>query len=157
LSSLSGLQPSPSVRPAPKPPPPFGATEGLAAEPPTGTPLPIPLTVVNREAVTKLGEPVTSGVPFARWALPSADAVRLLPDGVEIPSQVLPTASWPDGSVRWLLLDVQVDLPASGTVGLTLQTGSAAAPVTGITLDDQPATLTAATGAVQELLEGVRQ
>ncbi len=46
--------------------------------------------------------PVTSGVPFPKGALGSARNVRLL-DGK--PLQTAVTARWPDGSVKWLLLD----------------------------------------------------
>ncbi|MBE7466446.1 MAG: hypothetical protein HS116_23495 [Planctomycetes bacterium] len=49
--------------------------------------------------------PVAGGVPFARGTLASADAVRLLQGGQEIPSQITRTAAWPDGSVKWVLVE----------------------------------------------------
>ncbi len=109
-------------------------------------PLAVPLTVLNREAVALADEPVTSGVPFAAGAVASVDEVRVVHDGQEVPSQRLRTASWPDGSVRWLLLDLQVDLPPSAAVQLTLETGTPA-PVTGVVVDDRVDTLTVATGS----------
>ncbi len=48
---------------------------------------------------------VKGGVPFARGALKSADNVRLLEGGIEVPLQVRALATWPDGSVKWILLD----------------------------------------------------
>lgn len=108
----------------------------------------VPLTVTAREGAATAAAPVTSGVPFAEGALTDPSRVRLLRGGAEVPLQVLRTASWPDGSVRWLLLDFQTDLPAApGSVALTLQTGTAPAPVSGITITQDAATLTVATRA----------
>ena len=107
----------------------------------------VPLTVANRESVSRTSEPITSGVPFAQGAVLDPGQVRLLRGGVEIAAQFLPTALWPDGSVRWLLIDFQTDLPALGSVDVALQTGTAPAPVAGITVDDGPTTLAVDTGA----------
>jgi len=50
--------------------------------------------------------PITGGVPFKAGDLKDPSAVRLLaPDGQEAPLQVRQTARWPDGSVKWVLLD----------------------------------------------------
>ena len=97
----------------------------------------IALTVRNREAAARTQQPVTSGIPFAQGVLANVSKVRLLKGGSEIPAQFLRTAVWPDGSVRWLLADFQVDLPASGSASLTLQTGKAPKSVQGITVSEQ--------------------
>jgi hypothetical protein len=122
----------------------FLALVGWATSPAWG--LDVPLTVVNREAVAKSGEPITSGVPFAEGILTDISRVRILLGGAEIPAQFKVTARWPDGSIRWLLADFQIDLPAAGTVSLVLQTGVTPAAVSGVIVDDQPATLTVNTG-----------
>jgi len=109
--------------------------------------LDVPLTVANREAAAKTSEPITSGVPFAEGILTSTAQVRLLQNGAEIPAQFKILARWPDNSVRWLLVDFQADLPASGSAAIVLQTGTAPAAVSGITIDDQASTLTVNTGA----------
>lgn len=50
--------------------------------------------------------PVTSGLPFPRGELGSASHVRLQnASGQSLPLQASVTARWPDGSVKWLLLD----------------------------------------------------
>jgi len=60
--------------------------------------------------------PVTTGIPFSSGMLTSARNVRLLDGGRrEIPLQVECTGRHQDGSVRWLLLDFQADVPASGS------------------------------------------
>lgn len=109
--------------------------------------LDVALTVANREAKAKTAECITSGIPFAQGILKDAGSLRLLSGGIEIPAQFLPTAYWPDKSIRWLLTDFQVSLPASGSVALTLQTGRAAAPVSGITVSNQANQLTINTRA----------
>lgn len=108
---------------------------GMVSAPAFG--IDIALTVRNREAAARSQQPVTSGIPFAQGVLANVSKVRLLKGGAEIPAQFLRTALWPDGSVRWLLADFQVDLPASGTASLTLQTGKAPQSVQGITVSEQ--------------------
>ena len=49
--------------------------------------------------------PMTCGVPFAKGALTSEANVRLVGrEGQEVPCQVDRTATWPDGSIKWVLL-----------------------------------------------------
>lgn len=83
-----------------------------------------------RPEYTRAGSlPVSGGVPFPKGALGSAGNVRLLDaDGNEIPAQTRITGRWPDGSVKWLLLDCQPRLPASGPAALTLEYGSDVRP-----------------------------
>jgi hypothetical protein len=109
--------------------------------------LDVTLTVKNRENVARTAEPVTTGVPFAQGVLPAVGHLRVLQNGTELPVQVITTARWPDGSVRWALLDFQVDLPASGSAAVTLQTGTPPTPVTGITLNNDEVNLTVDTRA----------
>jgi hypothetical protein len=68
--------------------------------------------------------PVTSGVPFAKGALLHDEAVSLSSAaGVESPLQTEVLSRWPDGSVRWLLLDFQVDLSPGETKAFVLRYG----------------------------------
>ncbi len=73
----------------------------------------VPITVGEPSGVDRQSWPVTSGVPFAQGSLNSGDEVALFADGgEEVPLQTEALALWPDGSVRWLLLDFQTDLKA---------------------------------------------
>jgi len=121
----------------------------LAAVPPSpALALDVPLTVAAREATPRPGHVVTSGIPFAQGVLRDPAQVRLLRGTTEVPVQARRTASWPDGSVRWLLLDFPVDLPAApASVPLTLRTGTASTPVGGVTVDERGSTITVRTGA----------
>ena len=64
--------------------------------------------------------PVSAGVPFPKGALGSAEQIRLIgPGRNDIPVQAASLARWPDGSVRWALLDFQ----AVGQANLTAEYG----------------------------------
>lgn len=84
----------------------------------------LPLMVKEPSGVERTSWPVTSGVPLPKGALKDPSGVRLFSDGAELPLQTEVLSSWPDGSVKWLLLDFQVDLEANGQRGFTLEYGS---------------------------------
>ena len=101
----------------------IAATVALAAIAAVSSAATLPVSVQNPAGIPLEAEPVTTGVPFPESALASAANVRLLDEaGEELPLQVTVTGSYPDGSVRWLLLDFQVDLPPDGCT-LTLEFG----------------------------------
>ncbi len=84
----------------------------------------VPLTVEEPSGVERSQWPVTSGIPFAQGALVGDQAAALFDAaGSEIPLQTESLARWPDGSVRWLLLDFQIDLAAKQKKALTLRYG----------------------------------
>ena len=82
----------------------------------------ITFTVNEPTGVARRNWPVSSSVPFGRGVLPNPDATILLSvDGKELPLQTEALSRWPDGSVRWLLLDFLIDLEAGETKPLTLR------------------------------------
>ncbi len=84
----------------------------------------VPLTVEEPAGVARQAWPVTSGVPLAQGALNDDQAAALFDAaGGEVPLQTEALARWPDGSVRWLLLDFQIDLAAGERKSLTLRYG----------------------------------
>lgn len=83
----------------------------------------VPLTVRNQHDFALTGWPTTAGVPFPRGVLGSADNVRILRDGGEVPAQIKPTGTWPDGSVKWVLVTLLADVPASGEAVYELEFG----------------------------------
>ena len=84
----------------------------------------VPLEVANEAPMERRGWPVTSGIPFPQGALTAAENTRLLDrTGAEIPLQTAELAAWPDGSVKWLLLDFQADVGAAGSAGYRLEFG----------------------------------
>ena len=89
----------------------------------------IALTIDN-PAPQRRREPVRSGVPIPKGHLAHAEHVRLLDDqGRTVPACVQVTGRWPDGSVKWLLLDLEADVPASGSQELTIEYGNRVAAV----------------------------
>lgn len=85
-----------------------------------------PICVVRRKY------PITQGCPFPQGALHDSRQVRLLiQDGAELPLQTQTLATWPDGSIKWLLMDTRLDLRPRQIVDLCLEYGPdiAASPV----------------------------
>lgn len=60
--------------------------------------------VVDDPADVKGDWPMTCGLPLPKGALRDAEAIRLADAGQEVPCQVDQGATWPDGSIRWVLL-----------------------------------------------------
>lgn len=84
-------------------------------------PEPIELTVEETTARSRRSWLVTSGVPFAPGELsPDAD-LKLMRGATELPLQWKPHVRWPDGSVKWALLDLQADTRAGQRTRLDLE------------------------------------
>ena len=89
----------------------------------------IQLAVQEPLGVDRPDYPVTLGVPFPRGALQDGDQVAVEVEGSPVPVQTRSLLNWTDDSVRWLLVDFQMDL-ASGAENLCdLVWGDAAIPV----------------------------
>ena len=101
----------------------------------------IPLTVQNPSADALTAWPVTSGVPLPKGALDSAGHIRLLgPDRRERPMQAQSLARWPDGSVKWVLVNFRADLPARSSADYTLEYGAKVKPTeshTGLSVEER--------------------
>jgi hypothetical protein len=73
------------------------------------------LTLQNPLAFAREGEPLSCGVPLAKGFVAKADELVLLgPDGKPVPAQIQVTGRYPDGTPRWVLLDLQANVPATG-------------------------------------------
>ena len=88
----------------------------------------IELTVSEPTGTPRKNWPVTTGVPFARGALSSRlDAALFDAQGKRMPAQFEATATWPDGSVKWLVVNFATDT-AREPVKLRLQVGRGTQP-----------------------------
>ena len=68
--------------------------------------------------------PVTAGLPFARGELRRADRIGVsTEDGDPLPAWADVRARWPDGSVRWALLDLQTGIRAQQRLRLNVDPG----------------------------------
>ncbi len=102
-----------------------GFIAGAHPSPGPTTPQQIPLKIGEPTSVARSGWPVTSGVPFAQGALASTrDVLLCRASGERVPAQFETMARWPDGSVRWLLVDFQANTDAGQPVEYVLTTGS---------------------------------
>ena len=73
----------------------------------------VPLTVAWRQAARRAGarkaEPVTIGLPLPRGLTSDAAELALYRSDAEVRLQSRVLDRWPDGSMRWVLLDFQAD------------------------------------------------
>ena len=99
-------------------------SDQVVTPPPTRRgPTRVTLTVRNEHLVAAASWPVTGGVPFPQGALASHHHVRLLRDGREVAAQIEPRATWPDGSLKWLLVSCLTDVEAGETAVYQLEFG----------------------------------
>ncbi len=73
----------------------------------------IPLHLPKLSRFDRRAEPCSIAVPLPQGELPAGAPVCVLDAGAPIPTQSMPTATWPDGSVKWLLVSFLADLPAN--------------------------------------------
>ena len=88
----------------------------------------VPLVVQEPTGLARTDWPITSGIPFAKGALAASEPARLTEaDGNKpLPLQTRVTCRWPDGSVKWLLIDSRLSLTAGQTKKLYLESGGGA-------------------------------
>lgn len=80
--------------------------------------------VEEAACVPRRSYPLTHGCPFPQGVLKDPGSVRLTTaEGDELPLQTSVLATWPDGSVKWLLLDAQVDLRARQILPVRIEYG----------------------------------
>jgi len=81
----------------------------------------IPIHLCETHGIARVAEPVRTGVPLPRGWLPEVAQARLRDaDGRDVPAQCRALASWGDGSVKWLLVDALVTVPANSRVNIHL-------------------------------------
>ncbi|MHB8970223.1 MAG: RIFT barrel domain-containing protein [Pirellulaceae bacterium] len=140
--------------------------------PPPSKPLKFPacLSLVCPASIPDPGYPLTCGVPIPPGTLQKDQPVMLLgSDGKTVPLQSQVTGWWPDGSVRWLLLDA-IAPPRSehdAKFRLAVSEGgalAAVAPAARLAVHEEGNCVTIDTGSLQvslgssssTLLDGVR-
>lgn len=123
----------------------------LATAAPDALAATIELRVVERQGMARVAEPVTFAVPFPKGELHSAEQVRLLRDGKEVPAQFRATGLWrPADGIRWLLVDLQTDIAANAQTTYTLEYGdgisASAKPAAAIRIEESDDVYTVDTG-----------
>lgn len=112
-----------------------------------GAALDVALPLVETAGVARRDAPATVSVPLPAGAVRDAGALRVVAGDRPVASQPTVLERWPDGSVRWLLLDLLASLPADGRATLALRAGAPARAA-------GPAVARRASGGGQELDTG---
>src|SRR5438105_752684 len=96
-------------------------------------------------------EPVTFGVPLPQGAARDDVTWQLLDADRAYPVQAETLDRWPDGSIRWLLVDSQVDVPEGASAALRLVPGRSpdAASAPRIEIHDSATGVVVDTGAAE--------
>jgi len=109
----------------------------------------IPLRVTERQGFDRDAQPVSTGVPLPAGHLWDPASVRLMdPEGRQLPLQTEVLSRWPDGSIRWLLLDFQASVAAGAVAEYVLEYGSEVTrlSVEGIRVEEDDDTIIVDTG-----------
>jgi hypothetical protein len=83
----------------------------------------IPLHFPKLSRFDRPAEPVTAAVPFPQGALADTSEVSVFDGDRPVPTQSHTTATWPDGSVKWLLVHFLPDLPGNAAADFELHAG----------------------------------
>ena len=99
--------------------------------------LEVKLQALETEQVGRTPGWITSGIPFAKGAVPDVRKLAVSIGGKPVPAQFVMTVPWEDGSARWALMDVQATVASSGKVDLVVSdTVANPAPKTPVVIDD---------------------
>jgi hypothetical protein len=108
------------------------------------------LTVEEPAGLARKAEPACGGIPLPAGLFKKDQAFAVYAGGTELPAQVLSLVVDEKGFIRWLLVDVQVDLGAKEKQELVLRAAAPAAkPASALNVADDAAGVTVDTGKVK--------
>ena len=111
--------------------------------------LDVPLHLLGANELPPGRYPVRGGLPFAAGTVPSADRLRLQTPAGPLPLQAQTLVTWPDGSVKWALLDFVTPGKLPEQLTLTTASGSASAPPVRATVERTDDVFVVNTGALR--------
>lgn len=115
--------------------------------------LSVPLIIDEPGAAERKGEPATGGIPLPWGKYKDNQAFAVFDGGKQIPAQVLPLVVGPEGDVRWVLVDVQVDVPKGEQKRLELRTATRAlAPRSRMRVKKNRGSVAVDTGAIKFMI-----
>ncbi|MCX7590302.1 MAG: hypothetical protein N2255_01605 [Kiritimatiellae bacterium] len=100
----------------------------IACDPGSLEGLEVRLQAVETGSVKRAPALITTGIPFARGAVRDISILSVKHLGRSLPAQFTRLVPWDDGSVRWALMDVQLDVPPGGKAELTVSDDKANVP-----------------------------
>ena len=119
------------------------------SERPAAAPSEPVIELAEESGISRHAWPICIGVPFPNGALPRRSALQVVGDRGALPTQVRTLASWPDGSIRWALVDFEADLSAHQRRRFQLKRTAAPAPRPAVTVRETNATVSVDTGALR--------
>lgn len=72
----------------------------------------VAVDILEEAGVARQAAILSFGFPFPEGAIYSLDRIKLVDEGKELPAQFTATGFWPDGSLKWALIDATVPLKA---------------------------------------------
>src|SRR4051812_5902345 len=114
----------------------------------------IPLQITEYGGVDRAGEGIHSGIPLAKATIQSLEELELVDEQRRVvPAQFETLSLWPDGSQRWVLVNLTEPLDAKASRRYTLQSRSdnsqSSAPPQSVTVTDRDDVFTVDTGRVR--------
>ena len=111
--------------------------------------LAVPLSTVEPVGVARSGEPVSGGIPLPWNTYRQDQAFAVFAGSKEVPAQVLPLVVDEKGYLRWVLVDLQADVPARGAARWELRAvKGSAAPIAALKIADGADAVTVDTGSI---------
>jgi hypothetical protein len=113
----------------PRPDVPFSRAPRRPSAPGSITRRLLPVVLKEDAGVARPTTLVTFGLPLPRGGVFDLAHFRVLsPRGAAVPAQFVATSFWPDGSLRWVLVDMVVGLGANAEETYRVEFGSEVAP-----------------------------
>lgn len=110
----------------------------------------VKLHVRETDGIARSPAAITTGVPFARCAVTDVSRLSASAGGKPVPAQFIEIAPWDDGSVRWALMDVQLDMPAGGKTDLLVSDfGRNPAPAAPVRIEESTEVVRVSTGPLE--------
>jgi PcRGLX-like protein central beta sandwich domain/PcRGLX-like N-terminal RIFT barrel domain len=121
---------------------------------PSARALEVVLTVTNDSKIARKSSPVRTGIPFAKGKIKDLDKLSVKLGSKTLPAQFTTLSKWPDGSMRWVLLETQVDLAPGAKAKLLLREGGGnSKPVKALKISQTPETITINTGPMTVVID----
>lgn len=83
----------------------------------------VPVSLLEETGTDRAQSPISFGFPCPRGGIFDPAHMRVLEGDREIPAQFTITAFWPDGSLKWVLVDFLIDLQANEDKTVTVELG----------------------------------
>ncbi len=117
--------------------------------------LEVPLTVEESAGFTRRAELASGGVILPRGMVADPGSLRVLGiSGQPLPAQFETLASWPDGSIKWVLVSFPADCPAGATASFTLTDRALPAPsCPPLRVTEEPGRVVIETGVLRSVLD----